>query len=585
MDMTNIDAEKPLLPIRKLQSSTTAWLRQSISFIATHFKDIALVVGPIVFVILYFTVDIDDDTGKTGPMLAAMAWMFIWWVAEAVPLAVTALVPLFLFPLLEIQTASSVSKSYTNDTIFLILGSFILANAVRFHNLHKRLALHIVLMFGSDPRLLLFGFCIGSAFISMWVDNAAAAAMLMPMAVSVQQKVHAGFQLQGGGSANYPPGDFENPSQSLQEHEEKNDTPSPLERKTSLCLEKHLSNVLTNMTAEDALKIELDFCRGVAISVAISVTIGGMSTLTGNSVNLILSGLWETDFPKERVIYYMQWMLFAVPFAIIVLLALWALLCIFFCPPSAVKPVSASLHSLHLEDELARLGPMTSDQIAILLIFLVLIVFWMTKSLTGNVSGWAALFDDYPANGSVTILMAIVLFVLPNPADLNQKLMNWSQCKDIPWNIILLVGGGFALADGIKASGLSDVISEEMTLLKSLPYWAITPTIALVTGIVTEFTSNSATASIFVPLMAEIALSIDEHPLFLMVPAALGSQLSYMFPTATGPNAMAFAIEALRVKDMAVPGFFLKIIAIVVLSIFMPTLGVLIFNTNSSVQT
>ncbi|KAI5079702.1 hypothetical protein GOP47_0005181, partial [Adiantum capillus-veneris] len=229
--------------------------------------------------------------------------------------------------------------------------------------------------------------------------------------------------------------------------------------------------------------------------------------------------------------------------------------------------------------------PITSDQIAILLIFLVLIVLWMTKSLTGNASGWAALFDDYPANGSVTILMAILLFVLPNPADMKQKLMNWSQCKDIPWNIILLVGGGFALADGIKASGLSDVISEEMSLLKSLPYWAITPTIALVTGIVTEFTSNSATASIFVPLMAEIALSIDQHPLFLMVPAGLGSQFSYMLPTATGPNAMAFAIESLRVKDMAVPGFCLKIIAIIMLSIFMPTLGVLIFNTNSSVQT
>lgn len=209
----------------------------------------------------------------------------------------------------------------------------------------------------------------------------------------------------------------------------------------------------------------------------------------------------------------------------------------------------------------------------------------MTKSLTGNATGWADLFDDYPANGSVTVLIAILLFVIPNPADPKQKLMNWSQCNDIPWNVILLVGGGFALADGIKASGLSDVISREMSFLKSTPYWGITPAIAVVTAIVTEFTSNSATASVFVPLMAEIALSIDMHPLFLMVPAALGSQFSFMLPMATGPNAIAYAIETLRVKDMAAPGFFLKIVAIILLSIFMPTLGALIFNTNSSIQT
>ncbi|KAI5079734.1 hypothetical protein GOP47_0005213 [Adiantum capillus-veneris] len=446
MDMADDDAAKPLLPIiRRLQSSSSApCLQKPASFLGAHARNIALVVGPVVFAILYITVDIGDDTGKSGSMLAAMAWMFIWWVSEAVPLAVTALVPLFLFPLLKIQTASSVSKSYTNDTIFLILGSFILANAVRFHNLHKRLALHIVLMFGSDPRLLLFGFCIGSAFISMWVDNAAAAAMLMPMAVAVQQKVHAGFQLQEESLASNPPGDSAiSPWEQQQEPDDnQHDGPlTPLERKSSMFLEKHLSNVLSNMAAEDALKIELDFCRGVAISVATSVTIGGISTLTGNAVNLILSGIWETDFPKEKVICYMQWMLFAVPLAIILTLALWVLICIFFCPPSAVKPVSASLHSLHLENELDRLGPISSDQIAILLIFLVLIVLWMTKSLTGNASGWAALFDDYPANGSVTILIAVLLFVLPNPTDMKQKLMNWSQCKDIPWDIILLIGG------------------------------------------------------------------------------------------------------------------------------------------------
>lgn len=586
-------ASEPLLPTSRSQVRSRPWSASSIcksilSGALLHVKDISIILGPVVFVILFYVLDIEDETGKSEAMMAAMVWMFLWWVTEAVPLAITALLPLFLFPLLEIETASTVSKSYTNDTVFLILGSFILASAVRFHNLHKRLALHIVLLFGSDPRLLLFGFCIGSAFVSMWVDNAAAAAMLMPMAIAVQQKVHAGFQPQIDSNTGSGEDTDEGTARTgvLQGALSSNEGHlTSLERKTSLYLEQHLSSVLTSMKAEEALDIELNFCRGVAISVAISVTIGGMATLTGNAVNLILTGIWETDFPNENPIYYMQWMLFAFPFAVILTLALWVLVCIFFCPPSAVKPVSASLHSVHMEDELDKLGPITSDQIIILFVFLVLVVLWMTKSLTGNVSGWASYFDDYPANGSVTVLMAVLLFVLPNPADPKQKLMNWSQCKDISWNVILLIGGGFALADGIKASGLSDVISNEMSFLKSTPYWAITPAVAVVIAIVTEFTSNSATASVFVPLMAEIALSIDRHPLYLMVPAAIASQFSFMLPIATGPNAIAFAIESLRIKDLAAPGIFLKVFAIILLSIFMPTLGALVFSTSTNIET
>lgn len=531
---------------------------------------LCILLGPLVFVLLLLFLHIDDT--KASAMVAAMSWVFIWWVTEALPLAVTALVPLFLLPFLEIESASTVSKSYTNDTVFLILGSFILANAVRAHNLHKRLAIRTVLLFGSDPRLLLFGFCIGSAFISMWVDNAPAAAMLIPMAVGVQQKIHAGFHPSSS------EGSRANSSDSLVR------MPSSTEDLEKLPPKQRSSNPILTMDPEQALKVEMDFCRAVVISIAVGVTIGGMATLTGNPVNLILTGIWETDFPNAKPIYYLQWMLFAVPFSVVLILVLWVLMCLFFCPPSAIKPVSASLHSARVEEELAKLGPMTSDQIIILIMFAVLIILWVTKTLTGNAKGWATLFDDYPANGTVTVLMAVLLFVIPSSNDPGQKIMNWARCKDLPWNIILLVGGGFALADGITSSGLSDVISNKMSFLKSTPYWAITPAIAVVTGVVTEFTSNSATGSVFIPLAAELALSMNRHPLYLMVPAALGSQLSYMLPIATGPNAIAYSTETIRVRDMAIPGFFLKIVGIIVLSILMPTLGALVFKTNSDIQ-
>lgn len=563
MDMSEL--QRALLPSTEntTNRSTTTTIRSCLSVfwraLVAHATDFAILAGPLLALILYFTISIDDDTGKSVPMLASMAWIFLWWITEAVPLAITALVPLFLFPFLQIETASVVSKSYINDTIFLILGSFILASSVRYHNLHKRFALRTVLLFGSDPRLLLFGFCIGAAFISMWVDNAAAAAMLMPMAVGVQQKVHAGF---------HP-----------QEEEEEEEGGSSRGYKISPEKDDRMS-----MDLEKSLKVETDFCKAVVISIAVAVTIGGMATLTGNAVNLVFTGIWETDFPKESPIYFLQWMLFAVPFALLLVLVLWVLMCVWFCPPSSVKPMAAALHSAHLEEELAKLGPVSSDQIIILVIFGILIVLWMTKTLTGGWSGWASLFDDYPANGSITILMAVLLFVIPNPNAPTEKLMNWSQCKDIPWNILLLLGGGFALADGIKSSGLSDVISSEMNFLEDTPYWLIAPSIALVTSVVTEFTSNSAIASIFVPLAAELALSMNYHPLYLMVPATLGSQLSFMLPVATGPNAMAYATDSIRTMDMAAPGFVLKIVGIILISIFMPTLGPYIFNTNSTIK-
>lgn len=550
------DRTPPPSPKASAYSPSKSRLASFFRFCRAHFNDFSVVSGPLVFALLLVFLEVEDETGKSADMVAAMCWVFLWWVTEAVPLAITALVPLFLLPFLEIETASKVSKSYVNDTVFLILGSFILAAAVRYHNLHKRMAIRTVLLFGRDPRLLLFGFCIGSAFISMFVDNAAAASMLMPMAVGVMQKVHTGF------------------------HPEDSLTPRGRMRERRPDLVELMAR-----SPEKALKVELDYCRGVVICIALSVTLGGMSTLTGNAVNLVFAGIWETDYPNENPISYFQWMLFAFPFAFVMLIILWILICLFFCPPSAVRPISASLHSANIEDELALLGPMTCDQIVIVILYFILVVLWTTRTFTGEDSGWASLFDEHPGNGSVTILMAVSLFVIPNPVNPKQKLMNWSQCKDIPWNVILLVGGGFALAGGISASGLSDVISREMNFLESTPNWAITPVITVVTGVLTEFTSNSAIASIFLPLAAEIAQSINKHPLFLMVPVALGSQLSFMLPIATGPNAIAYSTDTLRVKDMSAPGIILKIFGILFLSILMPTLGVVVFKTDTTVDT
>ena len=369
-------------------SSVSSKLKTAAFSIASHRKNISIALGPVLFLILYLCVDIGEEgsRGQSAAMVGSMAWMFLWWVTQAVPLPITALIPLFLFPLLQLETASEVSKSYATDTTFLILGSFILASAVRVHNIHKRFALRMLLWCKKDPRLLLLGFAAGSSFISMWVDNAAACAMLMPMVLAVQQKVHAGFhQFNNEGEHDVSGIQGEDaddidkrssPSDTVTVLDTITATDAPLERtssktsihffnrslsnldkEASLHLEKHLSTMLsTPMDIQRALEIELNFCRGAALCVAYGVTIGGMATITGNAANMVFVGLWEVTFPNENDISFLQWMLFAAPFAVLLTLIMWIIVVIFYCPPSAIKPVSASLQSLHMEDELAKIG-------------------------------------------------------------------------------------------------------------------------------------------------------------------------------------------------------------------------------------
>eukprot|EP00249_Psilotum_nudum_P008955 c21614_g1_i1 orf=233-1966(+) len=529
-----------------------------------HVNDLAIIVGPLAaFLPLMFLKLDENEDNKVLPMLAVMIWVVIWWITDAVPIAITSLVPLFLLPFLEIQTADEVSKSYMNDTIFLLIGSFILAIAVEHYNLHKRVALHILSLFGGEkmrPRLILLGFCLGSAFISMWINNTAAAVMMMPVGLGVLQKVQVGR-----------PSDLSN---SIIAGQDKDD------------VEKSEKIVFDNLKDEDELaNIKQKFCRGVILAITFSVSIGGMATLTGTGVNMILAGMWESAFPNAPPVTYMRWMLFAFPLALALVLVLWVYLCVFFCPPSAVRPISESLHCVHIKEELIMLGPMPFADIAVVVIFSLLIILWMTRTIGNGIPGWSNLFHGYPGDGTVSVLMATLLFVIPNGKEPGKKIMDWQKCKSIRWSVVLLLGGGFALADGIRSSGLSSLISTYLDFLQSAPYLLIAPIIAVLTGIMTEFTSNSATATIFIPLVQELAVSIDIHPLFLMVPATIGSQFSYMLPIATPPNAIGYSTGYLRMMDIAVSGFVLKLCGIVFLAVLMPTLGSAVFRTGSPLMT
>lgn len=514
------------------------------SFIESIFtlKNLFTILGPLLCIIICLFVKMENAPTTSTNMLGVLVWIFTWWLSEAVPMPITSMSPLFLFPLFGISTSEEVAQSYMDDVIALVLGSFILAIAVEHYNIHRRLALNITLLFCGDPLnppLLLLGICATTFFVSMWLHNCAATVMMMPVATGILQRLPS-----GGNSG----------------HRNQEDN-----------------------TSDDLVT---KFCKAVVLGVIYSAAIGGMSTLTGTGVNLILIGMWKSYFPHEKAISFSTWSIFAFPLALVIFLALWGLLCLFYCRKGSSRSLSTYMDKAHLKRELDLLGPMTFAEKMILTVFSILIVLWMTRSITEDIPGWGSLFGGRAGDGTVSVMMATLLFIIPNKKQAGEKLMDWNKCKKLPWNIILLLGAGFAIADGVRSSGLADVLSRALNFLENAPYLAIAPAVCLISGILTEFiTSNNATTTIMIPLLIEIAKTMHIHPLLLMIPGAIGAQFAFLLPTSTPSNVVGFTTGHIHIKDMIKTGLPLKIAAILALSFFMPTLGPIVFETDKPVNT
>lgn len=330
--------------------------------------------------------------------------------------------------------------------------------------------------------------------------------------------------------------------------------------------------------------VENKFCRAVILGVIYSTAIGGMSTLTGTGVNLILVGMWKKYFPHEEPIGFNQWFFFGFPFAFLLFVALWGILCLLYCSKGSGRALSAYLDKSHLKRELELLGPMAFAEKMVLAVFSMLIVLWMTKSITDDIPGWGVLFNGRVGDGTVSVMMATLLFIIPNKKEKGEKLMDWNKCKKLPWSLILLLGAGFAIAEGVESSGLANVLSETLDFLERAPYLAVAPAVCLISSIITEFiTSNNATTTLVVPLLIQIAKSMHLHPLLLMVPRAIGAQFAFLLPTATPSNVVGFTTGHIEMIDMIKIGLPLKIAGIAALTLLMPTLGAYVFETNKDV--
>ena len=487
-------------------------------------KKFGFALGVIAFIILLLIGDLDPTRPQVNTMAAIAVLMAILWITEALPLAATSLIPLIFFPITGIISTEEIASSYINSIIFLFLGGFLIAIAMEEWALHKRIALKIITIFGGSPTSIILGFMVSGALLSMWISNTATALMLLPIGMAVIQK-----------------------------------------------LENEFGQEKTH-----------NFTVTILLSIAYSSSLGGVATLIGTPPNLVMVKMLEVLFPNAPAISFGNWMILALPISLIMLVFVAILLTkILFKVDKDVK-----LDKVFIEDEYKQLGKFSSEEKAISIIFLTTALLWIFRSdiLLGfiTIPGWSNLLPTagFINDGTVAISMAFILFLIPSKSG-KRALLDQTAFSKVPWGIILLFGGGFALAKGFSSTGLSDFIGDQLSGLSSVsPILVIIITATLVTFL-TELTSNTALTQTILPIVASVSIAIGLNPLLLMLTATISASMAFMLPVATPPNTIIFAGGRIKILEMAKTGFALNIIGVIVISLMVYYLGNLIFGLNT----
>uniref|UniRef100_A0A674ECN7 Solute carrier family 13 member 2 n=1 Tax=Salmo trutta TaxID=8032 RepID=A0A674ECN7_SALTR len=501
--------------------------------------------------------------------------MALYWCTECMPLAVTGLLPVILFPMMGIMESSEVCNQYMKDSNMLFVGGLLVAIAVEYWNLHKRIALRVLLLVGVRPALLMMGFMGTTAFLSMWISNTASTAMMLPIANAVLKQL---CDTEG------------------QENQAFEMEPEPEVEESLEARERRLKR--------EAKYLNLD--KGMSLSVCYAASIGGTATLTGTTPNLILKGQVDELFPGNGdIINFASWFGFSFPNMVLMLIISWLWLQFMYLGCNMKKSFGCGMNKDGdkeaygvMKNEYKKLGSMCFAEGCILVLFVLLVLLWFTRE-PGFMPGWATvLFNKdrpYVTDGTVAILMSTLFFMIPSqlprcggysedgkPLKAPPTLLNWDVVQEkMPWNILLLLGGGFALARGSEVSGLSQWLGESLAPLQSIPPFAISFLLCLLTATFTECSSNVATTTLFLPILASMAVAIKLHPLYVMLPCTICASLAFMLPVATPPNAIAFSYGNLKVMDMAKAGFVLNIVGVITINIALNTWGAAMFNLNT----
>ncbi|XP_011851344.1 PREDICTED: solute carrier family 13 member 1 [Mandrillus leucophaeus] len=525
----------------------------------------------------------------------------IFWLTEALPLSVTALLPSLMFPMLGIMPSKKVASAYFKDFHLLLIGVICLATSIEKWNLHKRIALKMVMIVGVNPAWLTLGFMSSTAFLSMWLSNTSTAAMAMPIAEAVaQQIINAEAEVEAtqmtyfNGSTNH--GLEIDESVNGHETNERKEKTKPVPG-------------CNNDTGKISSKVELEknsgmgtkyrtkkghmICKLMCLCIAYSSTIGGLTTITGTSTNLIFAEYFNTRYPDCRCLNFGSWFTFSFPAALIILLLSWIWLQWLFLgfnfketfKCGKTKTVQQKACAEVIKQEYQKLGPIRYQEIVTLVLFILMALLWFSRD-PGFVPGWSALFSEYPGfatDSTVALLIGLLFFLIPAKrltkttptgeivAFDYSPLITWKEFQSfMPWDIAILVGGGFALADGCEESGLSNWIANKLSPLGSLPVWLIILISSLMVTSLTEVASNPATITLLLPILSPLAEAIHVNPLYILIPSTLCTSFAFLLPVANPPNAIVFSYGHLKVIDMVKAGLGVNIVgvAVVMLGIY-----------------
>uniref|UniRef100_A0A3P8TJY2 Solute carrier family 13 member 1 n=1 Tax=Amphiprion percula TaxID=161767 RepID=A0A3P8TJY2_AMPPE len=499
--------------------------------------------------------------------------MAIYWVTEAIPLSMTAMLPAILFPMFGIMSSTSVAKEYFKDFHFLLMGVICLATSIDKWGLHQRIALRLVTMVGVNPAWLMLGFMSSCAFLSMWVHNTSAVTMMMPIVDAVLQQI---LKDNTGGRAGEDSPNLQLDGTWIHF--------SFHSRQNPLCV---VLQADVNMpTAPSRHARDLMMCKAMCIGIAYSSNIGGIATLPGTSPNLIFSEYINQIYPNCNCINFGNWLLLCLPISLIILLLTWMWLCWLFIDSLIYVLLFMHPSFVYIHSFIKSFFLSSSQEIFTGVVFLVMVLLWLTRS-PGFIPGWASLFpyhSDYITDATVALLLGLLFFIVPayGPSRKYESMISWKEFQALmPWKVALLVGGGFALAEGTKESGLSLWVAELLTPLGDLPVLATITVACIIVTTLTEVASNAATITIFLPILSPLAEAIHVNPLYILIPTTLCTSFSFLLPVSNPPNAVVFAYGHISVIDMVKAGIGVNVIGVLAVMLAVATWGVPLFALDT----
>lgn len=465
--------------------------------------------------------------------LAVAAWMAAWWILEAVPISATALLPLAAFPLAGVLTAEQVSSAYGQETIYLFLGGMLLAQSMERSGLHRRIALSVIRRTGSSSRALVFGFLFAAALISLWVSNTATTVMVLPVALAT------------------------------------------------------MGAVLGETAAEDGAKERnphrTRFAAALLLAIAYGANIGGMGTLIGTAPNVVFAGMVSKLYPDAPAVDFFSWLKIGFPI-VLVFVPLAGLLLTRVVLRWDEKELG--LNSDTVRAEIARLGPIRPDEMRTMIIFFTTAFLWIFRADLQlglvTIPGWSRLLGEpaWVKDSTVAMAAALSLFVLPSGVERGRALLGSDWYKQVPWGVLLLLGGGFALASAFQESGLSEWLGGQLAGAAGLPPLAIVFLVALTVSFLTEVASNTAITTVLLPVLAAASVPLGCHPFALMLPCTFAASCAFMLPAATPPNAIVFSAGHLHVRDMVRAGFWVNVVGVIIIVAFTFLLGSFVLGTD-----